>query len=62
MENYNLNPPEAKVYTHCDECRGEIQDFEDLFKINNYVYCEECIERFREEPSAREELEYAEWV
>lgn len=49
MYEYWLNPPESKPITTCSYCGQDMFQGEDSWVIHNDIYCECCIDSFREE-------------
>ena len=41
------NAPEPEPVFVCDGCGQEIYEGEDVWRIQNEVYCEDCIDGFR---------------
>lgn len=41
-----LDPPTPEAYASCDNCGEDI--FGDYYRLEDFVYCEECMEYFCE--------------
>ena len=49
IENEYLTPPESTPITNCSYCRQYMFTGDDSWHIGNDIYCECCIDSFKEE-------------
>lgn len=61
MYEYWLDPPKFEIIEHCSECGEDLFIGEYVWKIKNNLFCECCINSFREEIEERE-FEYEQTI